>query len=634
MTGRTVEVTESGLRLAGRDAELFLLSGEVHYWRLDPACWGDVLDAVASLGFRAVSTYASWARHERHDGSFDWTGALDLERFLAMVAERDMVAVVRIGPNTAAEQQDAGWPRRVLDDPACQARRPGGHPYLLATATHHAHMPSYASRATLAAVDGWYAEVVSRLAPLQWPEGPIAAVQIDNEISYHFQAHSFALDHHPDAIEQWHRFLADRYGDLERISAAYDDEISSFDAVDAPTDGADEPAIRRTDWIAFREHHLRASLATLAAMARRHGFDRVPFLHNDFPRMTTPLDPGALEADGAIDVDGADIYTTKEGGRYVTELARLLAGSTRLPYLAELGTGWLTLPWLLPMATTALDEQHAALRAFLGGARAANVYMLVERDRWFGSPIAADGTLRDDKADFYRRLHRLVEELDWGNLRRSASVLLVENRDESRRSAALDTLGEVVPPFFQMLPLDHRLFRLQDPDGDEVERWHQAAGDAMRRAGIDFDRAPSSSLGNLDRYSHVVLPVASVIDPSVWASLVAAGVSVIVGPHLPAAVGPAGATTVEDPNQLPALLAQPAFRRDVEDVDLVHFHSVDGQREVLAVANGCGDTVALELGFQGHVRLVGRWYDEALEGVDSMTCKVEPWGIQVWKVER
>jgi beta-galactosidase len=521
-----------------------------------------VLDAVQSIGFTAVSTYASWARHE-----------------VALVHQRGLIAVVRVGPNTAAEQEDAGWPRRVLDDPACQARRPSGLPYLLPTATHHAYMPSYASKATLAEVAGWYDELIPRLARHQWPDGPVVAAQVDNELSYHFQAHAFALDYHPDAVEQYRAFVGDPHAQ-------------------PPTDGTDGPEGRRVEWVRFKEHHLRATLATLAAMVRGRGLDRVPLLHNDYPRTTTPQDLGALEAAGAVDVAGADVYVTKEGGRFVTDLARHLAGSSQLPYLAELGTGWLTLPWLLPMRTDALDEQHTAMRAFLGGVRAANVYMLVERDRWYGSPISARGELRP-KADFYRRLHRLLDALEWETLRRDVSVLLVENRDEARRSAAGAILGDLVPPLSQLLPLDRRLF---DGPDDPAAAWLEAAARALVAAGVDFDRASSSALPDLSRYSHVV------------------------GWGLDGMLAPA------DPADVVDLVPRPAFRRDCADVDLVRL--LGPGREVLALASAAAEPRDVTITFDGAVALEAVWEAESVKGDGSVTVRVPAWGVQVWEVQR
>lgn len=610
--GDRVTVSLDGLVVGGRARRL--LSGEVHPWRHDPADWGRVLDGMQDLGFETVSCYVPWARHEISKGRFDFTGPLDIEAFLRLVHERGMLAVVRVGPNAGAEQEDSGWPRRVLDDPACQARRPGGAPYLLATATHHAWMPSYASLRTLREVAGWYDEVVRRLAPLQWPAGPIVACQVDNEIGYHFQSHAFALDFHPDAVGQYREFLAQEYLDVEVLNTAYGTTWRSFDEVEPPTDGSCEPEAWRVDWVRFREHHLRRSLQTLASMLRERGMDRVPLVHNDYPRTTTPMDIAALEASGAVDVAGADVYVTKEGGRYVRELARHLAGSSTLPYMAELGTGWLTLPWLLPMRTTPLDEEHVALRAYVHGVRAANVYMLVERDRWYGSPLSNRGEPREPKAGFYRRLHRMLEELDWGTLRRDAPVLVLENRDVSRRVASRAVLGEVVPCFSQVLPLDVRLF---SPDDDEAERataWECDMLAELDRLGLDADRAASSSLPDLSPYDAVAVYDAASLDPAVQKRL-------------------QGSIVVSDPSQLADLVRPPQFSCDVAAVDLVRH--TGGGREVLCAVNGSPETVQTRLRTTGSVRLTGRWTrEELVAGPDGVDVRLEPWAVQVWEVQR
>jgi beta-galactosidase len=611
MTSPRVTVTGDGLLLGDRPHRL--LSGEVHPWRLDPADWDTVLDAMQDLGFDTISTYVSWARHETAVGRYDFGGANDVEGFLRKVHDRGMYAVVRVGPNTAAEQDDSGWPRRILDDAACQARRPSGVPYLLATSTHQSYMPSYAAAATLANVARWYDEVCGRLAPLQWPDGPIIACQVDNEIGFHFQSHAFALDYHPDALAQYREILAEQYADIAALNAAYGTGHASFSEVEPPTDGTDEPEQWRVDWVRFREHHLRRSLATLAAMLRERGIDRVPLVHNDYPRTTTPMDLGALEATGTVDVAGADIYTTKEGGRFVRELARHLAGSSRLPYMAELGTGWLTLPWLLPMRTAAPDEEHAALRAWVHGVRAANVYMLVERDRWYGSPISATGEPREPKAAFYRRLHRMLDELEWTSLRRDVRVLILENRDVARRIASRALMGDVVPCFSQVLPLDVRLFAPDDAEEDRFTAWDRAVVDELDRLGVDADRATSSSLPDLSAYDVVAVFEPELLDPGVRACLT-------------------GVTLVADPGQLAGVVPAPAFAVDEPALDLVRFTGAG--REVLCAVNSSAAPIDAKVSCGGKVRLRGVWTPEELAGDNAVEVHLEPWAVQVWEVTR
>lgn len=640
MTPR-VTVDDSGFLLSGSPYPV--LSGEVHYWRLDPAYWPAVLDAVAGLGFTTVSSYLPWSRHETAPGSFDFnTGSLNVARFIDLLAERDLKFIARPGPNAGAELEDSGWPRRVLDDPACQARRPDGRPYLLPTSVHQAFMPSYGSRSTLAEVSRWYDAVIPLLASYQWPAGPLIASHVDNECGYHFQGHAFALDYHPDTLEQWTEFLAERYSSADEIAIAYGFAADGF-AYSPPRDGREEPELRRLDWVAFREHHLRRTLSALATMQRERGLDRIAMIHNDYPRKATPLDPGVLERSGAVDVAAGDIYASRHGGRYVRDYARYLCGSTRLPYLAEMGVGWLTLPWLLPMAIAPADIEHTVWQALAGGIRAANVFMLVERDRWYGSPVSPEGVLRQPLADFYRRLLALLGELDWPRLRRTPQVLLIDNRAEGRRSAARAVRGDLVPAFAQVLPLDRRIFDGADPAGAEIDRWRGGITAVLDAAGLDWDEATSSALPDLTNYRLVVLPVVDLADPGVLdlgRKASEAGTTLLFGPGRPChdqdlrpLVGRlTGWTHLVDPGGLRTLLPAPAWSSSEPAVSLAPLAGAG--REILVVVNNSERQVAVTLSAVGRYTLTGRWRNERLSGEGSVTMELPGWAVQVFEVFR
>ena len=66
-----------------------LVSGEIHYWRLDPSVWPRVLAAARELGLRTVASYVQWHFHEVRPGEFDFTGTTDPRRNL--VAYLDLV---------------------------------------------------------------------------------------------------------------------------------------------------------------------------------------------------------------------------------------------------------------------------------------------------------------------------------------------------------------------------------------------------------------------------------------------------------------------------------------------------------------------------------------------------------------
>ena len=643
MTASGVEVASSGLRIDGEEHPL--LSGEVHPWRVDPDSWEPVLDAMANVGVGFVSAYVPWSVHEVARGRFDFGSPhLDVPRFLRLVSERGLKAIVRPGPDCASELPDSGWPKRILNDDRCRARRPDGRPYVLLTATAPAFPPSYASKVFLDEVEIWYRGFCEVMAPLQYPDGPIVACQVDNEIGYHFQPNTFALDYHPDSIAGFQGFLEQTYGGIGELNEAYGYSYKSFEEVSPPVDGADEPEVRRVDWVEWREVHLREALTTLAGMLRSAGMDKVPFIHNDYPRMATPLDPAALEAEAGIAIAAGDIYTTKEGGPWLREFVRYLAGTSRFPVLLELGAGWLTLPWLFPARLDRSDQEIVSLRSFFGGIRGANVYMMVERDRWYGSPISVRGHQRKESAEFLRELFDLVRSSGLLGMKRWAPVLLLENRNENRRVAARETLGAASPSAVPLFPVDRRLMEIPHPDTEVLRQWESGLSKVLNEAGVDHDRAVSVSAGDLKRYEVVVMPCLHSIDPRLWGRLVEAarsGVKVVVGPRLPTVdqhlrpsnfdQGPI--ELINDFRNLSEFLPEPPFRRGVATVDL-HAWRGDRDEEILAAFNSTGEEVTTSLEFSGSPHFEGIWRTPSFEGEGRAEVTIGPWGFGIWKVQR
>jgi len=46
------------------DHPLPLLSGEMHYWRLDPHSWQSIMQRVQDMDVKIVSSYVCWDFHE------------------------------------------------------------------------------------------------------------------------------------------------------------------------------------------------------------------------------------------------------------------------------------------------------------------------------------------------------------------------------------------------------------------------------------------------------------------------------------------------------------------------------------------------------------------------------------------
>lgn len=139
-----------------------LVSGALHYFRVHPEQWADRLAAARAMGLNTVETYLPWNLHEPEPGRHDFTGGLDVERFVALAEEAGLFVLLRPGPYICAEWELGGLPWWLLRDPDMRLRS------------------SY--QPFLDAVDAWFDVVVPKLLPmLATRGGPALMVQLENE---------------------------------------------------------------------------------------------------------------------------------------------------------------------------------------------------------------------------------------------------------------------------------------------------------------------------------------------------------------------------------------------------------------------------------------------------------------------
>ncbi|WOL18586.1 beta-galactosidase 11-like [Canna indica] len=96
------------LKINGK-RELFF-SGSIHYPRSTPEMWPDLIRKAKEGGLNTIETYVFWNIHEPVYGQFNFEGRYDLVKFLKLVKEQDMFAVVRFGPFVQGEWNHGGLP--------------------------------------------------------------------------------------------------------------------------------------------------------------------------------------------------------------------------------------------------------------------------------------------------------------------------------------------------------------------------------------------------------------------------------------------------------------------------------------------------------------------------------------------
>ncbi len=141
-----------------------LIAGEIHYARVPREQWRDRLMRAKRMGLNCIQTYVFWNAHEPREGTFDFSGQLDLDAWLKLIEELGMYAIVRPGPYNCAEWESGGVPSWLTVKPNMVVRDAD---------------PEYLKYA-----DRYYEKVLPIIAKHQINKGgKVIAVQLENEYS-------------------------------------------------------------------------------------------------------------------------------------------------------------------------------------------------------------------------------------------------------------------------------------------------------------------------------------------------------------------------------------------------------------------------------------------------------------------
>lgn len=155
-----LEIKNKEFYMNGKPFKIY--SGAMHYFRTVPEYWEDRLLKLKKAGFNTVETYVCWNLHEPQPGEFNFSGILDIERFIETAEKIGLYCIVRPGPYICAEWDFGGLPAWLLKDKNMQIR---------------CMYPDF-----IKCIDRFYKELLGRLKPhLQTNGGNIIAMQVENE---------------------------------------------------------------------------------------------------------------------------------------------------------------------------------------------------------------------------------------------------------------------------------------------------------------------------------------------------------------------------------------------------------------------------------------------------------------------
>jgi beta-galactosidase len=157
------------MKLTTRDNDYYLddkpikiYSGAIHYFRVFPEYWKERMLQLKALGFNTVETYVPWNLHQPTEGTFEFSGMADIEKFIKIADEVGLYVIVRPCPYICSEWEFGGLPWWLLKHDDIELR------------CMDERFTNY--------IEIYYKELYRRLVPLQSTQGgPIIAMQIENE---------------------------------------------------------------------------------------------------------------------------------------------------------------------------------------------------------------------------------------------------------------------------------------------------------------------------------------------------------------------------------------------------------------------------------------------------------------------
>lgn len=229
----------------------FVISGEVHYFRLDPKLWEKHLKLLKQSGANTTSTYIPWDWHEYEEGKFDFTGktnsARNLVKYIELCKKNGLDLIVKPGPYILAEYINQGLPEWLLKKVSKTAFALDENENIIAP-----DLMSYLSDEYLDYTFRWYDKVIPLLAQYQHDNsGPILMLQVCNEVGV-FQWLSGNIDYNPSVIKLYKNFLAEKYQTVNELNKVYGTTYSSFEKISAPVGKIKN----RQDYCAYYDFHL------------------------------------------------------------------------------------------------------------------------------------------------------------------------------------------------------------------------------------------------------------------------------------------------------------------------------------------------------------------------------------------
>ena len=379
-------------------------AAELHYFRIDKRYWSICFERIRRAGFKVIASAVPWNIHQEDTRSVDFYGydnpRKDLIVFLELAREFGFKVILRPGPWVGGQLRYGGLPKFIFADSKVFARDAEGNELELPDdyGEPGGWLPSYLHRNFQFYLRNYFKAFIEITRNYVHPRGPIFMVELDYETSFGRHLDPASADYNPDILaEFWPQFLQERYEDIKKLNTVYKERHNEFATVEPPRrfeelTAKDYPKV--LDWFRFREWILNTYLGVLEDIFAAYTVEPLLLRSLYFP-------PGRLlPAYNLIPEDrspflGCNVFP--EGSYFdLVNKARYLKAEHGFAFAASFISGRAAVDperesQLNPVTNN--ERRFYLAAALAAGFKGLNHYMFVDRDHWYGAPLAADGTI-------------------------------------------------------------------------------------------------------------------------------------------------------------------------------------------------------------------------------------------------
>jgi len=393
-TRKVYQLTTMDGRFQLNGQEVFLRSGEYHYFRVEPEFWERDLKLLKKEGrINAISTYVPWIFHEIYEGFFDFSGETNprrnLKKFLEICRKLKLPVIFKPGPFIYSEYPGFGIPLWIGElYPEVIVKRVDGS---LEKFDHYFNVslnhPKY-----IELVSKWYGKLKEELE--DYFENPVIVFQLDNETGLMYNYNIGRIDFNESTIRYFQQWLEEVFGDPQTLSVYCIESYLSFDEVTPPKDGLN--VAKTMIWQSFLEDWVIKYLETLIEIASELD---IPLIYaiNEQSNQLNPSNP--VKKAPLVEIYGYTVNTKTAPTRAIHDnpfrnsiTPTIFKGYLQQEYqplfAAEIGCGWFD----PKVKVKAIATVQAIMASIAHGAKGVNLYM------------ARDGEDLDGNKYYYRGL--------------------------------------------------------------------------------------------------------------------------------------------------------------------------------------------------------------------------------------